>query len=90
MNKKSEGFSSDNFFYVFVDLQLEKIPDFYIVPSKVVAGYIKQDYEVYMKKPIQKGKRKGEKHKETDQRTFEIKEKNDIPKYFNKWDLLGL
>lgn len=90
MNKKSEGVFSDSLFYVFVDLKPEQIPDFYVVPSKVVAEYIKQDYETYMKKPIRKGKRKDEPHKKTDMRTFEIKDEKDIPKYFNKWDLLGL
>jgi len=40
LNKKAESYYSDNHFYVFVALHgTGQRPDFYIVPSKVVAEY---------------------------------------------------
>ncbi len=43
LNKDAEDFHADQLFYVFVNLKGEgKYPDFSVVPSKVVAEYVKQ------------------------------------------------
>ena len=86
ISKKQENLHSDQLFYVFVDLKQNQKPDFYIVPSKEVAEYIKGEHEEWLKTPG----RGGRKHKDTDMRFFEILDEKDIPKYFNRWDLLGL
>lgn len=86
LQKKHENIFSDNFFYVFVDLKpTNEKPDFYIVPSKVVAEYIQKSHVVWLNTPSKKGKE----HKDTNMRLFEI----DDPiasEYLNKWEMLGL
>ena len=43
LNKKAENFYADNLFYVFVNLKNPKErPDFYIVPSRRVADFVKK------------------------------------------------
>ena len=86
IDKKQENIYSDQLFYVFVDLKQTQKPDFYIVPSKEVAKYIKEEHEEWLKTPGRGGK----KHKDTDMRWFEILNEKDVPKYLNRWDLLGL
>lgn len=87
MNKKHENIYSNNLFYVFVDLnENNKMPDFYIVPSKIVADYIKKSHQKWLDTPGRKGK----KHNDTDMRMFEIKEDIEAEKYHNKWSNLGL
>jgi len=86
MQQKHENVYSDSFFYVFVDLKPNEKPDFYVVPSKVVADYLKHEHEVWLKTPGRGGK----KHNDTTMRLFEINDEKDIPKYLNRWDLFGL
>lgn len=87
MQKKHENVFSDNFFYVFVDLKPgNEKPDFYVVPSKIVAEYIKESHASYLKTFGKNGKQR----KDTDMRFFEILDETTAPKYFNKWDNLGL
>jgi len=87
LNKKQESIFSDNLFYVFVDLNEEdKKPDFYIVPSKIVADYIKTETEKWMKSPSKTGKP----HVDSGIRLFEIYEDEIAKKYYNNWELLGL
>lgn len=97
MSKKHENIFYDNLFYVFVDLKpannlimnsrtIDEKPDFYIVPSKFVANYVKEKHEEWLRKPS----RNGGKHKQTNMRLFEILDEKDIPKFLNRWDLLGL
>ena len=46
LSKKAESFYADNLFYVFVNLKsLGERPDFYIVPSKVVADFVKSSHQ---------------------------------------------
>jgi len=86
MQAKHENISSDNLFYVFVDLKSgHEKPDFYIAPSKYVAKYIKSAHEEWLNTPSRSGK----KHQDNPARFFEIDDK-EIPKFLNRWDSLGL
>ncbi len=83
LNQKVEDYFAPNLFYVFVNLNNnEKPPDFFIVPSHVVAQHAKQSHEKWLKTP---GK-KGQKHKDNPMRKFRDPEEE----YLNKWKLLGL
>jgi len=83
VNKKSEDDFAKNLYYAFVNLNFnDKHPDFFIVPSSVVAEYCKTAHSSWLKTP---GKG-GQSHKDTKMRKF-----NDpMGKYQNRWDLLGL
>lgn len=83
MNQKAEDYYDDNLFYVFVNLNdNKKHPDYFIVPSKVVADYCKTGHSRWLNTP---GK-KGQKHKDTPMRKFD-----DIDeKYIGKWKLLKI
>jgi len=83
LDKKSEEFYSSNHFYVFVSLnQKENCPDFFIVPSKIVAKTVKKSHQKWLR-----GKSKtGKKRKDSSMRKFH----DDEGKYLNSWDLLGL
>ncbi len=79
LNKKAEELSEDNFIYVLVNLnRLEQLPDYYIVPSKIVAEYIKKDHKEWLNTPGEKG----QSHRETDMRMF--RDEND--EFKNKWE----
>lgn len=82
LNEKCEDFYSDTLHYVFVNLNGLSAPDFYIVPSTIVAEHIKKSHQVWLNTPG----RSGEPHKDTSMRMFHDQE--DI--YLNKWELLGL
>lgn len=83
LNEKAENFYSVNLFYVFVNLKgIDTLPDYYIVPSKVVSGYINQNHKNWLATP---GK-KGQAHNDSSIRSF----KDETKKYLNKWDLLKM
>ena len=86
LNRKAEGYFADNLFYVFVNLKgiggLNFRPDYYIVPSRVVAEYVKTSHEKWLRDP---GKR-GQAHKDNPMRMF-WEEKDQ---YKEKWDLFGM
>ena len=83
LNEKAENFYADHLFYVFVNLKgKEERPDFYIVPSKVVANHIRTNHRQWLETP---GK-KGQAHKENPVRKFRDKEKQ----FLGRWELLGL
>ena len=87
LQKKQERVSSVNLFYVFVDLKLNnEKPDFYIVPSREVAKYVRRTHAAWLRKPSRTGKR----HKDTDMRLFEIEDEVVASKYLNRWGNLGL
>jgi hypothetical protein len=72
--------------YVFVNLNKGAEPSYYIVPSRYVAYRVKQDYEDwYDKLGI-----KGQKHNETDMRTFSFLDEEEARQYKNAWYLLGI
>jgi hypothetical protein len=83
LNEKSESFVSDSHFYVFVVLSgpLER-PRFHIVPSVVVARYVRNDHSTWLETPS----RSGQAHVDNPMRKF-----NDrANEYLERWDLLGL
>ena len=82
MDKKSEDYYSPKHFYVFVLLNDGEHPKFFIVPSKVVANYIKSGHKEWLKRKSKSGK----KHQDSPMRKFkDLKEE-----YLNRWDLLKL
>ena len=83
LNKKSELSFSDNLFYVFVNLKtVDSRPDFYIVPSKVVAKFVKESHASWLSSPSKTGKIR----KDSAMRKF-----NDYTNgYLEKWESLGL
>jgi hypothetical protein len=81
LNKKVEDYFADNLFYIFVNLNDNiKYPDFFIVPSKTVAKYCKENH----KKWLQELGRKGNIHRDNPVRKFDDTE----GKYLNRWDLI--
>lgn len=83
LNEKSENLTDKNIFYVFVNLKnVELLPEFHIVPSKVVAKYISNNHKEWLS---EKGKN-GQKRNDSTLRIFK-----DLDKvYLNRWDLLNL
>lgn len=83
LNKKAEGYCGDNLYYVFVNLRGKaERPDFHIVPSMLVAEYIRETHKKWLVEPG----RKGRSHRDNPIRIFN--DKNG--KYLEKWELLGL
>ena len=82
LSKKAENLKAENLFYVFVSFKgmLER-PDFFIVPSTIVAETVKGEHETWLKTP---GK-KGQAHNDNSLRKFFDKE----GLYLEKWDLLS-
>lgn len=90
MSKKNESVVMPSLFYCFVNISKDtNVFKFYIVPSKVVADYVKAQHELYL---VEK-KKEGKKVKDTDMRTFRLGikgEKYAIPtpvdeQYENNW-----
>ena len=83
LNEKSENYYADNLFYVFVNLKEEnQRPDFFVVPSKIVAKHIAKSYKRWLKNP----NRSGGKHKDSSIRKF----RDEGETYLERWDLLKL
>ena len=83
LNEKAENYYAENLFYVFVNLKdNNQRPDFFIVPSKIVAKYIKKFHKAWLKIP----NRKGGKHQNTTMRKFS--DAKDL--YLEKWESLNL
>ena len=82
LNQKAENYFAPNLYYVFVNLNSGESADFYIVPSKVVAKFIKKEHSDWLKA---RGK-KGQKHHDNPMRIFKDKDEE----YLNRWDLLKL
>ena len=83
LNEKSEKMADDTLFYVFVNLiARDKLPEFYIVPSKVVAEYTSTNHRKWLET---KGKN-GQKRNDSSMRKFQ----DNKQEYLNKWDLLNL
>lgn len=83
LTKKAETFMAKNHFYVFVLLHSESTrPDYYVVPSKVVAEHCQRTHADWLA-----GKKKdGSFRKDSSVRVFEDK----VGKYKERWDVLGL
>lgn len=83
LNKKSEKYYSDSYFYIFVAIkEVGTRPSFFIVPSKVVAEFITNTHSQW----LQGEKRNGTERKDTDMRKFS--DKGNI--YLEKWNKLEL
>ena len=82
LSQKSEEYYSPKHFYVFVLLNGNEHPKFFIVPSKIVANNIKNDHNTWLKKPTKSGKKRGD----SSIRIFRDREE----KYLDRWDLLKL
>ena len=82
LSKKAEDNISDDLIYIFVSLKGDKMPEFFIVPSKDVANYVMEGHQKWLENP----NKKGEPHKDTNIRMFKDRE----GKYLNRWDLLRL
>ncbi len=83
LSKKAESFYADNLFYVFVNLKSPaERPDFHIVPSKVVADFVKSDHQNWLESP---GK-SGQAHKDNPVRKFRDPES----RFLERWEVLGL
>jgi len=82
LNYKAEKISSPNLFYIFVTLGgINENPEYFIVPSRIVAKSITKSHADWLAKPG----RKGQAHKDNPMRHFD-----DYESYRNKWELLGL
>lgn len=81
LNKKNETLMGDNIIYFFVSLNEMDIPEYHIVPSKIVAKTITKDHTNWLNSVGKSGK----KHNDNNIRIFTDKE--DI--YLNKWDYLS-
>ncbi len=83
LNKKAEQYFSDNHYYVFVSLKvLGERPDYYIVPSTVVAKHVRTSHSQW----LQGRKRDGSMHKDSAIRNF-----MDIEnKYKEAWHLIEM
>lgn len=82
LNEKAETFYADDLFYVFVNLKsAEERPDFYVVPSKVVADLVRSSHREWLETPGQKG----QSHKDNPVRQFLDPERQ----FLERWDLLG-
>lgn len=83
LNQKAEDYYADNLFYVFVTLNdFLAPPEYFIVPSKVVAKYTKTTHKNWLNTPGKSGLI----HKDNPVRNFQDREE----KYLSRWDLLGL
>jgi hypothetical protein len=83
LNKKAEDYFADNLFYVLVTLNNRKRhPDFFVVPSKTVAKYVKEGHAAW----LQSTSRSGQPHVDTPIRQFTDPQEE----YLGRWDLLGL
>jgi len=83
LNKKAEEFYSKNHIYIFVTLKgLNERPDFYIVPSKVVAEFVKLRHKEWLSTK----KRDGSRRKDNPMRAF----RDESDKYLEQWQHVGL
>jgi len=82
LSAKDEDGASNDFYYAFVRLnRFKKEPDFWIIPSKVIAPIIKRSQKIWMKTPG----RKGQQHKETPMRQLSVIVPNTWHKFYPNW-----
>lgn len=82
LSKKNESLVGDNVFYVFVSLNELDVPEYHIVPSRIVANTIREYHQNWLNTP---GK-KGQQHNDTNIRVFLDSEDT----FLDKWDLLTI
>lgn len=91
MNKKHEGIKDCNLFYCFVNINKQtNLFKFYIVPSKIVAKYVKDEHQNWLNEKRKEGK----KVKDSEMRIFRIGLKEEkyvtstptAEQYENNWE----
>ncbi len=82
LTQKADSLKNQKLFYVFVNLNgIHGQPDYFIVPSTIVAEYGLNDHTTWLNAPGKKGP-----HKDNAIRIF-----RDLEcKYKDRWDLLGM
>jgi hypothetical protein len=82
LNQEAETQCKPRLFYVFVRLNRLGNPEYYVVPSKVVAKQAKDRHKSWLNNPG----RKGQQHKDVSMRKFG----HGKEKYLNRWSVLKL
>lgn len=83
LNKRAETLIGDDLLYVFINLlELNSQPNFYIVPSRVVAEFCKESHLLWLSEE----KRTGDKRKDSQMRKFYDHENQ----YLNNWHPISL
>lgn len=83
VGKKAESFAAKNHFYAFVILRPSgQRPEFYIVPSEVVAHTVSTEHATWLKAT----KKDGSAHKDSSIRIF----RDEVGQFKEAWNLLGL
>lgn len=83
LGEKAERMLADSFFYVFVRLHGLGQPEYFVVPSKEVAKYVRDSHRRWLRTPGLHG----QKHRDTPMRKFAA---GPDSKYKDAWHLLGL
>jgi len=87
LTKESEDFTSDNLFYIFVNLNGIDKPDFYIVPGNIVSDRVRTSHQKWLQTPAKNGAN----HNDTSMRMFYDRiTENGESEFLNRWELLGL
>ena len=79
LNKKCEDIIGDHIFYVFISLNGMENPEYFIVPSAIVAKTVKERHVRWLETPG----RKGQVHNDSSMRRFEVSESDK-----DAWQLL--
>jgi hypothetical protein len=84
LSQKGEDYYADTLFYVFVNVSEDpkQPPEFTVVPSKVVADYIRKHHRAW----LEGIKKDGQPRKDSSMRKFD----DPSGRYLGRWDLLGL
>ena len=83
LTQKAEDDFQDNLFYVFVNLKTDlERPEYFIVPSKDVADFVREGHARWLKEPG----RHGQPHKDSNVRKFQVNDE----RYLESWFMLGL
>jgi hypothetical protein len=82
LNQTAEGQALPRLFYVFVRLNGLGNPEYFVVPSKIVAEQAKERHKRWLKKLG----RRGQRHKDVSMRKFG----KGKQRYRNNWDVLKL
>ena len=81
LSVKNENIEGDNIIYFFVSLNELNVPEYHIVPSRIVAKDLREGHAKWLATPG----RQGQKHNDNPIRKFSDTE--DI--YLNNWDCLS-
>ena len=82
LDKKAETFVAENHYYVFVVLgSCDERPHFHVVPSAVVAKFVRESHARWLATPS----RDGGSHKDNNMRNF----RDPHDEFLDQWTLLG-